>query len=83
MNQRILTLRDALATHPPRIAYPEGTNPIILSAVRQLADWHAVRPVLVADSPTAVKQADIGKYLQHTSPYPTHLRGPAASRWHV
>lgn len=57
MNQRILTLRDALATHPPRIAYPEGTNPIILSAVRQLADWQAVRPVLVADSPTAVKQA--------------------------
>ena len=57
MNQRILTLRDALATHPPRIAYPEGTNPIILSAVRQLADWHAVRPVLVADSSTAVKQA--------------------------
>ena len=57
MNQRILTLRDALATRPPRIAYPEGTNPIILSAVRQLADWHAVRPVLVADSPTAVKQA--------------------------
>lgn len=57
MNQRILTLRDALAAHPPRIAYPEGTNPIILSAVRQLADWHAVRPVLVADSPTAVKQA--------------------------
>lgn len=57
MNQRILTLRDALATHPPRIAYPEGTNPIILSAVRQLADWHAARPVLVADSPTAVKQA--------------------------
>ena len=57
MNQRILTLRDALATHPPRIAYPEGTNPIILSAVRQLADWHAARPVLVADNPTAVKQA--------------------------
>ena len=57
MNQRILTLRDALATHPPRIAYPEGTNPIILSAVRQLADWQAARPVLVADSPTAVKQA--------------------------
>ncbi len=57
MNQRILTLRDALATRPPRIAYPEGTNPIILSAVRQLADWQAARPVLVADSPTAVKQA--------------------------
>ncbi len=57
MNQRILTLRDALATHPPRIAYPEGTNPIILSAVRQLADWHAARPVLVADSPAAIKQA--------------------------
>ena len=57
MNQRILTLRDALATHPPRIAYPEGTNPIILSAVRQLADWHAARPVLVTDSPTAIKQA--------------------------
>lgn len=57
MNQRILTLRDALAAHPPRIAYPEGTNPIILSAVRQLADWQAVRPVLVADNPTAVKQA--------------------------
>ena len=62
MNQRILTLRDALATHPPRIAYPEGTNPIILSAVRQLADWRAARPVLVADSPTAIKQtaADAG-----------------------
>ncbi len=57
MNQRILTLRDALATHPPRIAYPEGTNPIILSAVRQLADWQAARPVLVADSPAAIKQA--------------------------
>ena len=57
MNQRILTLRDALATHPPRIAYPEDTNPIILSAVRQLADWRAVRPVLVADSPAAIKQA--------------------------
>lgn len=57
MNQRILTLRDALAAHPPRIAYPEGTNPIILSAVRQLVDWHAVRPVLVADNPTAIKQA--------------------------
>lgn len=57
MNQRILTLRDALATHPPRIAYPEGTNPIVLSAVRQLADWQAARPVLVADNPTAVKQA--------------------------
>lgn len=57
MNQRILTLRDALAAHPPRIAYPEGTNPIILSAVRQLADWHAVRPVLVADSPATIKQA--------------------------
>lgn len=62
MNQRILTLRDALATHPPRIAYPEGTNPIILSAVRQLADWQAVRPVLVADSPAAIRQtaADAG-----------------------
>ncbi len=57
MNQRILTLRDALAAHPPRISYPEGTNPIILSAVRQLADWQAVRPVLVADSPAAIKQA--------------------------
>ena len=57
MNQRILTLRDALAAHPPRIAYPEGTNPIILSAVRQLADWQAARPVLVADSPAAIKQA--------------------------
>ncbi len=57
MNQRILTLRDALATHPPRIAYPEGTNPIILSAVRQLADWQAAQPVLVADSPAAIKQA--------------------------
>ena len=107
MNQRILTLRDALATHPPRIAYPEDTNPIILSAVRQLADWRAVRPVLVADSPTAVKQAatDAGISLngieimtvphQHDTtsantadtppltPYPSHLRGPAAPRWHV
>ena len=57
MNQRILTLRDALAAHPPRIAYPEGTNPIILSAVRQLADWRTARPVLVADSSAAIKQA--------------------------
>ena len=57
MHPRLLTLRNALAAHPPRIAYPEGTNPIILSAVRQLVDWHAVRPVLVADNPTAIKQA--------------------------
>lgn len=57
MNQRILTLRDALAAHPPRIAYPEGTNPIILSAARQLADWQAARPVLVADSPAAIERA--------------------------
>lgn len=47
MNQRLLQLQHTLSTHPPRVIYPEGDNPLILAAARQLATQHAVRPILL------------------------------------
>ena len=55
MNTRIQHLTQILRTAPPRIVYPEGKNPIILAAVRQLVDTGAIRAVLLAPDRAAVE----------------------------
>lgn len=55
MNTFIKNLARNLRTTPPHIIYPEGENPIILTAIRQLIDTGSIRATLLAPDRTIVE----------------------------
>jgi phosphate acetyltransferase len=47
MQELLLRLRERAAKNPKRIVYPEGTDPRILRAVREITDSKLAKPVLI------------------------------------